>query len=999
MQSFNYSPDNLFAEVCCGSAKLSFCMNACGIKTLSVDYDRNRHETWMPNIKLNLADVTQAQVLLDLALNKKIAVAWFALPCGTCSRARDIRLPGQSFLPRPLRSLEFPRGLVGLSSDEQSRVDAANQIYDNMYIVIRALLSVGAYVIIENPSRSWIWSIPEYQALLGMNFADVEFQHCRWSGDEPSRNKWTRLRSNVPQLIELAGPCKAAHPHLPWGKAGNSFATANEAEYPMAMCESVAKVLVSVLGLSESADAPGNLTEFSPHKLRRLTALRQPRGRRFPALMTEFGAVLTLPETAPPSPWHRELRHFYDKGADGSEVCERFRVVGVWRDPEQYIKEALTIPHPVDFVESVPQPLREAISFLLSSSESEYVQNLVSQIRCLTKLVHDNKLADQQAYERLPDFAKPLMKGKHLSTLQSLLDMFRDDWPDQALAKDIVKGFRLTGTQPYTGIFDHEPLVGTMSIEQLRTTSDINNTALLNRTRSSGDVDLDMESWEKTMEEQSVGWLRGPFYSIADLQLELNGQVPHLSRRFSIRQSGKIRLIDDYLESNINATYACEDKLVLMDVDSITAVMRLLEASLVGEESVLSGLSLSRVNPKWKQSEWQGTTIDLKAAYKQLFVDGEDHWASCVTVFDPHRQMPALFLQIALPFGASSSVLNFNRAGRFLWHVGTRLCRFVWGNFFDDYPIFSSSTIAKPTLAAATLLFEILGWQISKGEKQMDFAAQFTALGVTFDVGRMPFNEASVYNSPKRTAAILSLISDLRSSVKITHRQMESIRGKLQFVESNTFGKVGKAIYTALFKNTGFPLKLTTRETRLFKLLTAWLTEARPRKVSPIPNLPPALIFTDGACEPDGSGPPCTTSGGLLVDPIGPRQVFGLRLSDETITPWMTGSKRQLVTEAELSGVYIALREWAHHLSMRRVFLFIDSEPSLFALIRGTSETDSCARIVHACHKLIEAHQLFLWIIKIPSKSNPADEPSRLDINSAAYRYSATVISCDQPVT
>ena len=73
-----------------------------------------------------------------------------------------------------LRSEAFVRGLPNLNERDLQRVLAANSIYDNGYVLILALLSVGAKVVIENPSRSWLWSFPEYQQLLQLGLFDVE---------------------------------------------------------------------------------------------------------------------------------------------------------------------------------------------------------------------------------------------------------------------------------------------------------------------------------------------------------------------------------------------------------------------------------------------------------------------------------------------------------------------------------------------------------------------------------------------------------------------------------------------------------------------------------------------------------------------------------------------------------------------------------------------------------------------------------------------------------
>ena len=88
------SGNPVFAEICAGCAILSKVMQSTCFSVIPVDYDRNPHKLHLPTVKLNLSDPLQAAVLLDLAESGTLAVLWVAVPCGTCSRAREIPLPG-----------------------------------------------------------------------------------------------------------------------------------------------------------------------------------------------------------------------------------------------------------------------------------------------------------------------------------------------------------------------------------------------------------------------------------------------------------------------------------------------------------------------------------------------------------------------------------------------------------------------------------------------------------------------------------------------------------------------------------------------------------------------------------------------------------------------------------------------------------------------------------------------------------------------------------------
>jgi hypothetical protein len=181
-----------------------------------------------------------------------------------------------------------------------------------------------------------------------------------------------------------------------------------------------------------------------------------------------------------------------------------------------------------------------------------------------------------------------------------------------------------------------------------------------------------------------------------------------------------------------------------------------------------------------------------------------------------------------------------------------------------------------------------------------------------------------------------------------------------------------------------------------------WLKSAIPRIVSPPLYTRPVLIFTDGACEPGAGEFPLVTCGGLIIDPNVPdpklqRQIFGFKVNDPLVQRWLDTGKKQLVTEAELYAVLTAVTAWSDRISRSRVLIFVDSEPAMYSLIRGTSDIDPCAEIVHEYSRVQACNQSFSWFVRIPSKSNPADSPSRLQLNEAAKELGACIIEVVQP--
>ena len=993
----------LFVELCSGSGRLSMSMKIQRFMVLAVDHERNNHRQLLPTVKVDLSDPKQIMVLVDLIQsNQYTVVLWCAVPCGTCSRAREIPVHDSKYAPQPLRSAEFPRGLPNLEVHNTERVRLANSIYDNVWLLIQCNLEFNGLFVIENPMNSWLWSIDTYKELL-QNSVVVDFQHCKWTIEMPMRPKWTRLVTNCLALQSLKGPCELEHKHLPWGKQNGIWATALEAEYPQAMCDAVVACFMEHFD-RQPVPLQTTFSSAEPHKKRKVTA-KQPRGKLLPSLMPEFSEVLTLPANETLSPMHKILRSALEKGEQGNEEIKH--VVGVWRNPQQFVNDALELQHPMDSSGILHPHLCDAIQFVLENDQPTVAKHQLNMVRHLIKLAEDFKEEEKVAHSSLDPAAKEILKNKNLKLMQHLLHKM--GWPDVRLIDDVMSGFFLTGHQPFSGVFLQEPKVANLTEKMLQDTSTISNKALMKRTKSSGDLVVDDKLWQSAVEESTAGWLTGPFYYEEDLIEPLSGNRPHLSRRFPLVQGEKIRAIDDLCESNVNASFAACEKVWFMDTDyissSISQIERLLNTDLQGIIDSSGQLWKIIVDDTWNSSQqvlWKGRTIDLKAAYKQLHVNPGNRWSSCIVLYDPVKEKPAMFVQNTLPFGSASSVTAFNRFSRAIWALGCHYFKLIWWNFYDDFPIVAPVPLLKSNYNAALILFQVLGCAVSLDpNKTLDWAHVFSALGVTFDIERMPEAKSTISNTSKRTEKIIAELEDLMQHGRLNSKTAERLRGKLQFMDAQIFGRVGKGLLQIFSKPNFDRSRNRSALERDVQCLIDWLKHSKPRQLSPALDRRVVHVFTDGACEEQSNGSLLVTCGAVFIDPnTGLRQTFGCAVKGELVEEWiLLTNKRQLVTEAELLPVLLSKRHWFNHLKHSKVIFWVDSEPAKFSLIRGMSDTITCNHIVQACNHLTVELQCNEWFSRVPSKSNPADDPSRLVFDKVTQELGLEVVEVAQPQT
>ena len=234
----------VFIELCAGSASLGAVAQKCGYRVMPVDCKRNRHVPKCRVIQLDSATDHAWEVLKYIVLTCDIAAIHFAPPCGTCSKARGIPLPNGDPGPQVLRTASFPLGVPDVSHTDRIKTNAANELYIRMGAFLEWLTQRGVAWVVENPTNS-LWELKFFKYAVQHGFL-AHCQACAW---ESSRPKKTSFLSNKRSILMMERFCEDVppHEHEPWGlDSTGGFATAQEAEYPHPMCEQLVKFVDEV---------------------------------------------------------------------------------------------------------------------------------------------------------------------------------------------------------------------------------------------------------------------------------------------------------------------------------------------------------------------------------------------------------------------------------------------------------------------------------------------------------------------------------------------------------------------------------------------------------------------------------------------------------------------------------------------------------------------------------------------------------------------------------
>ena len=577
----------LFIELCAGSALLSAAARDRGYSILPVDWGGNKHRSFAHTLQLDLRKESTWTFVKRVFDSRRVVWVHVAPPCGTASRARGIGAG-----PKPLRSMTQPWGLSSLCEGDRARVDSANAIYKQCADFCSWMLNCqpATGFTVENPLHSWLWHLPPFQALL-QKCALVSFDACLHGS---RRNKATALLTNIEGVGVLSGPCPGCPSHEPWGRTTDGYATSVEAAYPRLLCDRILQCVDVFAAATDAAPTPQAVTPLAEA---RAAAQKQPRGRRFAPIISEFSHTVSVQAPCPPvldqkncltAVWHKVpsgsklLRVSVERGGkdtraslsqsleetDPSEQAERFFVFGVFRSPETFLREACLLKHPFDVARALPDCMVKALFKILVDGPVSVIRTRLEKLKLWRSWAEELAPAEAKLRENMAPSVKQVLGGKRTLLLNKIAASL--DWPDHELHRDLSRGFKLTGYLRPTGIFQPDEKPAYSTEQDFWDGAAVLRSSLWDKVEGQVEPEYSQALWDLTLEEADKlgkGWLEGPLSRDQLDDLFPEGWSP--CRRFAVWQ-GKWRPIDDFSECGINACFGCFERISLKALDEIT---------------------------------------------------------------------------------------------------------------------------------------------------------------------------------------------------------------------------------------------------------------------------------------------------------------------------------------------------------------------------------------------------------------------------------------------
>ena len=239
--------------------------------------------------------------------------------------------------------------------------------------------------------------------------------------------------------------------------------------------------------------------------------------------------------------------------------------------------------------------------------------------------------------------------------------------------------------------------------------------------------------------------------------------------------------------------------------------------------------------------------------------------------------------------------------------------------------------------------------------------------------------KALVCNTASRCAELCEELRKVTEDGRLLNKQAQRLRGRVQFAESQLFGRTGKRCLRVLANfSAGRKSLLAEKDNIFLRMFHDLLVRNVPREVGALSS-ENVVVFTDACYEKDHPTWPCGLGGAEFAS--GKTYIliyfFSLAVDEELRTLLGEKDKKPIIFEVETLAALLARNLWQPLFGSKRVILFVDNEGTKFSLLKGVSDNACVDAMAEAFAKLECQLHAMVWIARVPSKSNIADPPSR----------------------
>ena len=379
-----------------------------------------------------------------------------------------------------------------------------------------------------------------------------------------------------------------------------------------------------------------------------------------------------------------------------------------------------------------------------------------------------------------------------------------------------------------------------------------------------------------------------------------------------------------------------------------------------------------------------GRTWDLRSAYKQLAVKSDHKRFAWIAVMDPASSSVKLAQWHSMPFGAVAAVHAFLRCSEALKCVARGKFALAMTSFFDEFTVISTKASAAHVVSVVQGMFRRLGWQVATEEKKNHpFSEIFDVLSVRVDLSKQTEGLVFVGNTPSRRDELKASVNEILKAGHITFEEFQRLRGRLVFAEQSVWGRNARQAVICVgdvAPDTAVPFALTETQSAALAFLLRSIVGAPPKCISCAAR---KRFFCAWMAHANGSlrvRHPCVPLEQSSC-PLPDTSRGGMNYPSPPPPRGRSAGKRQLVFECELLPYLLSLRLWHSYVKDCDLLVFIDNDAARSSLEKAFTRVAGGARVVHEAVATKESLALRAAFFRVPTASNIADGPSRMDFS------------------
>ena len=205
------------------------------------------------------------------------------------------------------------------------------------------------------------------------------------------------------------------------------------------------------------------------------------------------------------------------------------------------------------------------------------------------------------------------------------------------------------------------------------------------------------------------------------------------------------------------------------------------------------------------------------------------------------------------------------------------------------------------------------------------------------------------------------------------------LRGKLHFAAGQFAGRLARKSFNVVTKHAYCKaysmcgLDLDDPTVSALRLHRTFISASAPRTLD-VSKFGVWFVFTDACFDPESfSG-----IGAVLVDGNGKMQhFFSQEICDDLLEVINVTSRKTAIFELEFFAVFCPFRVWRNVLKGAQLVVQTDNDGVRDSLIACQTSSVNGEPILEACLKIEYERGMTLWMSRVPTDSNIADDPSR----------------------